>query len=161
VDSIQFARTSGELSWSAQVSDFERLAQIALDDEADFQLRLEGFQDGDEKPCLRLQVKGAIRLSCQRCLEPLSLEVASEREFVLVEREHDMMDLAEEDEAIESLVAEAQLDVLALAEDEILLQMPIAPMHDPGICNPPDWTGRGRNDSSAFSVLGTLTDTKD
>lgn len=161
VDSVQFARASGELSGSAQISDLKRLVQVALDEGDDFHVRLEGFQDSDARPCIRLRVQGAIKLACQRCLEPLSFELVSERNFVLVEREDDMMDLADEDETIESLMADSELDVLVLAEDEILLQIPIAPTHDPDTCTLPDWKVQSRNGNSAFSVLGTLTNTKD
>jgi uncharacterized protein len=161
VDSVQFARTNGELSGSAAMSDLKRLAQVVLGEEDDLQVRLEGFQDDEARPCLRLRVNGAIRLACQRCLEPLSLELSSDRSFVLVEREDDMTDLADEDDAIESLMADGELDVLVLIEDEILLQIPIAPAHDPGKCTPPEWRGQSGNGSSAFSVLGMLTDTKD
>ena len=161
VDSVQFARTNGELSGSATISDLKRLAQVVLGKEDDFQVRLEGFQDEEARPCLRLRVNGAIRLACQRCLEPLSLELSSDRSFVLVEREDDMTDLADEDDAIESLMADGELDVLILVEDEILLQIPIAPTHDPGTCTPPECRAQSRNGSSAFSVLGALINTKD
>jgi len=161
VDSVQFARSSGKLSGSVQISDLKRLVQVAVDKGDCFRFRLEGFLDSDARPCLRLRIDGVIRLACQRCLAPLLLELASERNFVLVEREDDMMHLADEDENIESLVADDELDVLVLAEDEILLQIPIAPMHEADTCAPPDWVVQGRNGNSAFSVLGTLTDTKD
>jgi uncharacterized protein len=161
VDSIQFARLSGKLSGLVQVSELKRLAGVALDDAGGFQVGLEGFQDSDARPCLRLRVQGTVNLACQRCLEPVLVELASERRFVLVECEDKMMDLADEDEAIESLMADNELDALTLAEDEILLQIPIAPKHDPKMCTPPEWAAQGRNGGNAFSVLGTLTDTKD
>ena len=160
VDSVQFARTKGKLNGSASISDLKRLAQVVLGEEQDFHVRLEGFQDGEARPCLRLRVNGAIKLACQRCLEPLSFELASDRSFILVEREDDMMDLADEDDAMESLMAESELDVMVLAEDEILLQIPIAPTHDPDTCTPPEWAAQSRYGNSAFSVLGTLTHTK-
>jgi uncharacterized protein len=161
VDSVQFARTNGELSGSATMSDLKRLALVVLAQEDGLQVRLVGFQDDEARPCLRLRVNGAIRLACQRCLEPLSLEFSSDRSFILVEREDDMTELADEDDAIESLMADGELDVLVLVEDEILLQIPIAPAHDPGKCTPPEWRGQNGKSSNAFSVLGALTDTKD
>ena len=161
VDSVQFARTHGELSGSAPITDFKRLAQVVLGEEDEFQVQLEGFQDGEARPCLRLRVKGTIKLACQRCLEPLSLQLVSDRSFVLVEREDDMVDLADEDDTMESLLANDELDVMVFAEDEILLQIPIAPTHDPDTCTPPVWTAQNEDGNSAFSVLGTLTNTKD
>jgi len=104
---------------------------VVLEGEEEFDIWLEGFQDNDSRPCLRLRVNGTIRLACQRCLEPLSIELASDRHFVLVEREDQLMDLADENDNVESLMAEEKFDVMVLVEDEILLQVPIAPTHDP------------------------------
>jgi uncharacterized protein len=160
VDSVQFARTHGELRTSASISDLKRLAQVVLEDEEAFDIRLEGFQDNDSRPCLRLRVNGTIRVTCQRCLEPLSIQLASDRRFVLVEREDDLMDLADEDDSVESLLAEDNFDVMVLVEDEILLQLPIAPTHDADACTAPEWAGQNTAGNSAFSVLGALTRTK-
>jgi uncharacterized protein len=161
VDSVQFARTNGELRASAPISDFRRLAKVALEDAREIDVWLEGFQDNESRPCLRLRVNGRIRISCQRCLEALSIEFASDRRFVLVEREDEMMDLADEDESLESLLAEIELDVMGLVEDEILLQMPIAPTHEPEACTVPESVAQSGAGGNAFSVLGALKRTKD
>ena len=161
VDSVQFARTNGELRTSAPIAELKRLAHVVLEGEEEFDIWLEGFQDNDSRPCLRLRVSGTIRLACQRCLEPLSIELASDRHFVLVEREDQLMDLADEDDNVESLLAEEKFDVMVLVEDEILLQVPIAPTHDPNACTAPEWKAQSTADNSAFSVLGALTRTKD
>ncbi len=161
VDSIQFARTKGELSGSVPISELKRLAQVALVETGEFQVQLGGLQDAETRPCLRLRVTGEVTLACQRCLEPLLFEISSDRIFVLVEREDDMIDVAEEEDANETLLADDKLDVLNLIEDEILLQIPIAPMHDVNTCAVPQSMAQNGSGNSAFSVLGTLMDTKD
>ena len=160
MDSVQFARTNGKLKTSAPIADLKRLVQVILEGEEEFNVRLEGFQDNDSRPCLRLRVNGTIRVACQRCLEPLSIELASDRHFVLVEREDQLLDLADEDDSVEFLVAEEKFDVMVLVEDEILLQLPISPTHDPEACTAPEWTAQGTAGDSAFSILSTLTRTK-
>jgi len=160
VDSVQFARTNGELRTSAPIADLKRLAQVVLESEEEFDIWLEGFQDNDSRPCLRLRVNGTIRLACQRCLEPLSIELASDRHFLLVEREDQMMDLADEDDNIESLMAEEEFDVMVLVEDEILLHVPIAPTHDLHACTAPEFKAGSTTGNSAFSVLAGLNRTK-
>ena len=160
VDSVQFARTNGELRTSAPIADLKRLAQVVLESEEELDIWLEGFQDNDSRPCLRLRVNGTIRLACQRCLEPLSIELASDRHFLLVEREDQMMDLADESDNIESLMAEEEFDVMVLVEDEILLHVPIAPTHDLHACTAPEFKGESTAGNSAFSVLAGLNRTK-
>ncbi len=161
VDSVQFARQHGDVHRSVAIAELERLASMVSAAEADFDVRLEGFEDTERRPCLRLQISGRVPLVCQRCLEPLTLEIAANRSFVLAHREQDLPDLSEEDDEIESLLADGKLNALALVEDEILLQIPMAPMHEEGSCVPPESAADRRETGSAFGVLGTLMNTKD
>ena len=41
----------------------------------------------------------------------------------------------DEDESVEGILAEPDLDVLALIEDEVILSLPISPRHDEGECS--------------------------
>lgn len=161
VDSVQFARQHGNVHRPVAIAELERLASMVSAPEVDFDVQLDGFEDSERRPCLRLQVSGRLPLVCQRCLEPLMLEIAANRCFVLAQREQDLPDLSEEGDDIESLLADGNLNVLALVEDEILLQIPMAPMHTEGTCVPPELAIDGRENGSAFGVLGTLMNTED
>jgi uncharacterized protein len=161
VDSIQFAKQHKSARCIMRASEFGRLAETACNGESEFQVRLEGSEDSEGKPHLRLLVDGTITVTCQRCLEPLAVKISSERDFVLVGSEQDLLDLSDEAEDIESLVADSKLNVLTLAEDEILLQIPMAPMHAEGSCSPPQWATDAGNNNSAFSMLSALTNEKD
>lgn len=161
VDSVQFARQQGEIHRSVAIADFARLASMVSAVDGNFDVRLEGFEDSEGRPCLRFSVSGQLPLVCQRCLEPLTLEIAASRRFVIAQREQDLPDLSDEDDEIEFLLADANLNVLTLAEDEILLQIPMAPMHEEGRCAPPESATDGRASASAFGVLGTLMNMQD
>jgi uncharacterized protein len=161
VDSVQFAKQHATQRCSVAVSEFKRLAQVVLSDEGEFEVGLEGFEDAEGRACLHLHVVGSMTVTCQRCLEPLVLEIASDHLFVLTEREEDLMDLGEEADDVDSLLADSKLDALALAEDEIMLQVPMAPMHKENTCTQPHWASDAGSEGSAFSVLGALTNTKD
>jgi uncharacterized protein len=161
VDSVQFAKQHAAQRCAVAVSEFKRLAQVVLSDKGEFEVGLEGFEDAEGRPCLHLHVEGSMTVTCQRCLEPLVLEIASDHLFVLTEREEDLMDLGEEADDVDSLLADSKLDALALAEDEIMLQVPMAPMHKENTCTQPHWASDAGSEGSAFSVLGALTNTKD
>jgi len=161
VDSVQFARSHGEVHCSVAISELKRLAQTVSGAEGEFRVWLQGFENPDARPCLRLRVSGKVEVVCQRCLEPLTLEIATDRSFLLAEREQDLTELSEEADDIESLLADSKLDALALVEDEILLQIPMAPMHDEGSCTRPEWSEDLRDTGSAFGVLGALMTTED
>ena len=68
VDSVQFARTNGELRTSAPIADLKRLAQVVLEGGEELDIWLEGFQDNDSRPCLRLRVIGTIMMEDGRSL---------------------------------------------------------------------------------------------
>ena len=87
---------------------------------------------------------------CQRCLEGVdySLKVRSLLEFVDDEEDLTQEDL--EDDSKDFLTAQSELDVVALIEDEIILELPSAPRHES--CALPD-TGQGSGRVSPFSVL--------
>jgi uncharacterized protein len=53
-------------------------------------------------------------------------------------------------------LADAHLDVLALLEDEILLNLPIAPKHEAGACKVADGKNRQEGDQHPFAVLEKL-----
>jgi DUF177 domain-containing protein len=161
VDSLQFARKHGEARCSVGISELARLAPMVSAGEGEITVRLDGFEDLEGRPGLRLRVAGSVDVVCQRCLDPIKLDIDSERSFLLAAREQDLPELSEEDEDVETILADASLDALALAEDEILLQIPMAPRHEDGQCSRPEWTGERRGAVSAFGALGALMGTED
>jgi uncharacterized protein len=84
---------------------------------------------GEPTPWLRLTVHTTLTQICQRCLEPVEVEVQVTREFRFVETEA----LAEQqdDECEEDLlVTSRDFDLSALIEDEVLLALPLVPLHE-------------------------------
>ncbi len=92
-------------------------------------------------------------MCCQRCLERIAypVEVRSVLEFVT--DDEDLTQEEIEDDSKDFLPAQEELDVVALIEDEIILDLPPAPRHDR--CALPD-AGQGTEVVSPFSVLKDL-----
>lgn len=113
------------------VGDFERLAQEFVNPEAMLQFRVCGGQDARGRPQLRCVVQGSLEVQCQRCLKPVSVTVDSDRLLYLAasETEADRLEAALADEDIEVMVAGQNLDLAGVVEDEVLLSLPIVPMH--------------------------------
>ncbi|MBD3893272.1 YceD family protein [Hydrogenophaga sp.] len=83
---------------------------------------------------LRLQVHAAVPLCCQRCLTPVSIELQVDRWFRFVPNEASAA--AEDDACEEDLLAlEPPLNLYELLEDELLLALPLVPLHD--VCPAP------------------------
>lgn len=78
---------------------------------------------------LRLEANTSIALTCQRCMQAvlMPLEVDQWYRFVATED----IAMAEDDASEEDLlVIEPQFDLLALLEDELLMALPLVPMHE-------------------------------
>jgi uncharacterized protein len=89
---------------------------------------------GEPQWWLTLHVKAVVRLQCQRCLSPLDQPLALDRRLRFVAGEDEA---AREDETSEDdvLALPARLDLHELVEDELILALPLVPMH--GTCPQP------------------------
>ena len=83
---------------------------------------------------LHLKAETVLPLTCQRCLGPVDVAVAVERSFRFVADEK--VAAAEDDDSDEDLlVLNRSLDLIELVEDELLMELPVAPRHE--ICPEP------------------------
>ncbi len=130
-----FAQAGGQLLGDERLAHFERLiaetqgvgAETRVHYCAQGEMRLGG--DGANQVWLRLTAHAMLALTCQRCLGPAEVEVEFARDFRFVATEDQA---AVEDELCEEdvLVISRAFNLLELIEDELLMALPIAPMHD-------------------------------
>ena len=92
---------------------------------------------GSADPWLHLRARATVRLTCQRCLQPVDepLVVARSFRFVADEAEAERLDEAAEEEDVLALPPRGRLDLLPLVEDELILSLPLVPRHD--VCPQP------------------------
>ena len=77
---------------------------------------------------LHLSAQAPVPLVCQRCLEPFRETVSVDRWFRFV-RDETTAAAEDEDSEEDVLVLTPRLDLLELLEDELLLGLPLVPMH--------------------------------
>ena len=77
---------------------------------------------------LRLSAKACLPWTCQRCLQPVEIDIEVSRaiRFVADEATAAQMDAESEDDV---LVISRSFDVLELVEDELIMASPIVPFH--------------------------------
>ncbi len=161
VDSLRFAREGGNLKGTIRVSSLLRLADCLASREGEISYRLEGMVDQDGHPILRLSISGMLVVQCQRCLEAMELPVSLQSGFRLVASERDLGPVEEEPEEWTAWVADPNLDVEALVEDELLLAVPFAPVHADPACDPKLASqDLEAADGGPFAVLALLKDRK-
>lgn len=131
------AQEAVPLSGSILLSNLERLAQEARTPEPDLavnwqaigELRPAAASTADEAVWLHLSAQTTVPLTCQRCMGSVQTPLQVDQWYRFVATEDIAM--AEDDESEEDLlVMEPQFDLLALLEDELLMALPLVPMHD-------------------------------
>ncbi|MCC7325845.1 MAG: DUF177 domain-containing protein [Burkholderiales bacterium] len=136
-DAFRLAREGGVLEGTLDVAAASRLADRVSDRIADgaatVDWRIEGANDVAGRPALLVSLRGIVPLTCQRCLSEFALPVEQQTMTVLARSEADA-DTLDADSDDEVLVADHPMDPVGLIEDELLLTLPYAPMHDVGAC---------------------------
>lgn len=116
---------------------------------------------GQVQPWLNIQARTIIPMVCQRCLTPVYtlLEVDHWFRFVADEETAE----AEDDVSEEDVLAlESHIDVWGLIEDELLMALPLVPMHPecpvhvPTVAMDPDFSASEEVKPNPFAVLQRL-----
>ena len=125
---FNFAKKEISLSGIYQISDLDRVSEIASNKTDKININLSFYVDNDKTPCIDGIISLDIVLVCQRCLRelPVSLKVSFNLAFVKHEEQgeelgsHYEIYVTEKDElATDDLIC-----------DEILLTIPMVPTHD-------------------------------
>lgn len=153
IDSLSFAREGRSLQGELPISGLERLHDVLAEIAGSVVFRLNGRIGRQDKPQLLLEVSGRVPVICQRCLGRLDYPLSIDSVLELIADEADLSQDELEDDTRDFLVAQKELDVVALVEDEIILTLPSAPRHDD--CALPDSNTRGTK-VSPFAALAAL-----
>lgn len=157
IDNLDFARNGRVMRGEARLADFVRLQSALLSSQGVLNYTLSGKAGEKGEPLLICSIDGKLVLQCQRCLEALEFPLHIESRLRLVQGATQFDDLGDGDEEVDSIPASTEMDVLALVEDEILLNLPMAPLHSPELCQ-----GKGverlanEKGNNPFGVLAAL-----
>jgi uncharacterized protein len=135
LDVVSFARDALRLQGEGALADWSRLAEEQFGDALpagpvvwQLQGRLVSQSGGADQIWLDLTASVDLPMQCQRCLTSVLETVTAERSFRFVADEATAAAL--DDEAEEDiLVISRDFDALALVEDELILSLPLVPLH--------------------------------
>ena len=159
IDSLEFAHAGQELRGSLPVTRLARLKDDLFEPVGEVHFTLRGGRDEQRRPILQVEISGSLHLQCQRCLGLLEYPLGVCSTLLLVRPGADVSATAEDPEAPDCIEASAQLDVVALIEDEILLGLPFALRHAEGSCQSAFAKDRGEREAErrpAFAGLAGL-----
>lgn len=134
IDGLNFAREGGRLQGELAVARMPRLEDLLEEHSGIVAYVIAGSVNAQGRPVLDVRTEATLPLLCQRCLERMDYELRRNSRFVLVEGAQDLPDVSEEDPSIETMPADALTDIPDIIEQEVVLGLPIAPMHPPGAC---------------------------
>lgn len=134
MDALDFARNGGTHHGKIALSGLERLQDYLTDNSGEVQYAVTGALNRNAKPMLRIVVRGLINLRCQRCLGKYAHALDLQANLLLARDENELARL-DEDESVDCILATANMDVLALIEDEIILSLPLSPRHGENECS--------------------------
>jgi uncharacterized protein len=86
----------------------------------------ERFYGEQSLPMLSLKLDVQLPLICQRCLSPMSQLLALNYEYAIADEPSEAL---LEDDEVDWLELDAQMYVAALVEDELIMALPISPVH--------------------------------
>ncbi len=154
IDSAVFSREQQQLSGTVAVSSLTRLFDQLADQSGSAEWKLQGGVDKIERPWLDLVVKGQMRLVCQRCLKPMDWPFAIETRLTQFSDEAKLDEAEEQDEDLEGMLIDPALDVEALVEEEVILAVPFAPVHEQ--CGGTEGATEAGKKPNPFAVLAGL-----
>ena len=167
LDVAAFAKANAVMEGQEPLSAFERLAQEA-------QSSVEGFNvswyaEGEHVQetggvghlWLHLEADAQVPMVCQRCLGVAHIDLQVDRSFRFVKDEATAE--AMDDEAEEDLLALSKdFNLRELLEDELLMELPLVPMHDecpeavPMASTDEDFESASTEKTNPFAVLAGL-----
>ena len=167
IDPIQLAERGAHLTGTLPLKSMPRLAQGCLEGSEDVMVDL-AFerQEGEQVYIMHGTLRTHLRVTCQRCLEAMDLELKAAPWLILLKSGERLE--RQEGEA-DVLLADKPQSLSSLVEDELLLALPMVPMHAPDLCPvkvraasdaravPEQVKHGGKN---PFSVLGRLKKTR-
>lgn len=140
VDATICAHSGTTVERRYTVADLQRLREAGAQAGTAFDAAFR-FASIDGRVAIDGELRGVLVLSCQRCLKPFEWALNEQFQLTLVrsETELDELDgLGGFDQAsggYEAVVADpVRLDLLALAEDQALLALPLVPRHASDAC---------------------------
>ena len=168
---LRLARQGETLAGSVALGQMPRLAAMLCESTGTAQLALRLARDDGGQACVCGRIDASLVVLCQRCLEPMRIDVGRDVCLALV---HEDAEAAALDARYEPLlVGEQPVSLPGLIEDELILALPDFSRHPDGSCEMPpgadvvDDSARGEGDSKVetsgdsgeenpFSILKTL-----
>ena len=154
VDPFRLAGQEIRMNGAVPVAAMTRIAALVRDDSGMVEVALRFRMSASGVPRADGRARMTAHLTCQRCLDPLDLELAPELKVAFTGGD-EAADRAELAAGYEPMECGGRIGLTTIIEDEILLALPDFPMHEAGSCTAAGATDTPGPEESPFSGLRT------
>lgn len=157
LDALKLFARNGAISAELPIARLKRFSDYLHAPSGDVSVRLEFGHDEQGRKLLSASLQVQVQLLCQRCLGPMSLDIETTLKLLVLDEDH-----KESIDGLEAVCMEdGNLDVPGLIEDELILCLPLAPLHEDNNCNRELNLYRTKGEeaqqrTNPFSVLASL-----
>ena len=155
VDPFRLARRRARIGGAVPIAEMSRVGALVRDDSGVAEVVLRFRMSASGTPRVDGRVRLTARLTCQRCLDPLDLELAPEPRAAFTDGD-EAAGRAELAAGYEPLECGRRIGLKTWIEDEILLALPDFPMHLPDMCGFAGENGVKGPEPSPFAGLRAL-----
>ena len=132
IDPFRFAEQNLTLDGAVKLADMPRLGINLVSQDALVKARLTFGVDEQRVTFLKGHVDAGLMLQCQRCMEPFKYEIIADFVLGIVNTLEEANALSDNYEP--ALTKDGHLALRELIEDELILNLPIIPRHEPKDC---------------------------
>jgi uncharacterized protein len=160
IDAVKLFARKGSITAALPLVRLQRLTDCLSDHKGQIEVDLHFGTDEEGRRLLSGTLHARVKVSCQRCLRDMDLDLDCPLHLLVFDTEQEVEAVPETQDAV--ALTEAGLDVLALIEDELLLSLPMVPMHADINCNQAlnalrqGSTVEGTSAAKPFAVLAGL-----
>ena len=134
IEPIRFARTGRQLNGQFELDSMARLATQLYKNSGQVHFNVEfGHDEENEVYFISGWLEATLVIICQRCLEGLELQVKNPFKLGIVRNRNEVERLPSDYEPL--MLIEDTVSLIDLIEDELLLALPIAALHDNEKCH--------------------------
>jgi uncharacterized protein len=125
---FKFASKGLVFSQQYQVKDFPRISKLASNQKSTVDVALNFSLEEGKIPCVKGEVKLDLALTCQRCLNEVSIHLKPKFQLAFLKNEQQGENLEDCFETI--LNTDEEFSAIEFITDEVLISTPMTPMHE-------------------------------
>ena len=159
IEPKRLAKQGETLAGQYALHEMHRLGELLHDKSGKISFRLKFTHDDNSRvPFIMGDIQADINIICQRCLGCMAMKIERTVYLGIMERQDECLLLPDKCEPL--ILDEPSVALGKLIEDEVILAIPIAPMHEADDCPATALLEKisNQNRNNPFSILKSLVD---